>query len=283
MLRSGNRYLFDINLDLTLHHHKLTIFGARNKGNRRSRITGTTCTANSMHIRFRILRQRIIDHVSQVIDIDSTCGHIGSHQNGHLFIFKLFQDLFPLRLRNIAVQSFGRIASLGQPSHQLIHSHFCSAKDNSVKFSLYVNNSRQGIEFIAVSNFEIDLVRQVGSHLFARHFQHLDLLHVLLGQRHNTGRHGGRKEQNTTIIIRFCQNRLHILNKAHVEHLVRLIENQILQFFEIKRSATKMVENTSGSSYHNINPFFQTSQLLGDRCTAINGRNGQPTVFIERD
>ena len=219
----------------------------------------------------------------QVVDVDPAGGHIGSRKNRHLFIFELLEYFFALGLRHVAVQPLCGIAPLSQPRHQFIHGHLRAAENNPVKFGLDVDDPGQRIELVAVAHLEIDLVGQVRGHLLARNPKHLDIFHVTLRQFHDTRRHRSRKEQDPAIIVRLGQNSLDIVDKPHVQHLVGLIEDQVLQFLEIQGSPAQVIEDTPRRTDHNIDTLAQTPQLLGHRRTAINSRNDQLAVFIERE
>ena len=114
----------------------------RDERDRRTGIAGAARAADPMHVGFSVLRQRIIDHVGQVVDVDPARRHVGGYQYiGQLF-FESFQDFFALYLRNVAVQSFGRIPAFGQLVDHFVYADLGAAEDDPVKFGFDVDDSR---------------------------------------------------------------------------------------------------------------------------------------------
>ena len=131
-----------------------------------------------MHVALRVLRQRVIDYVCEVYDVDTARRNVRSHQNIGLARLELFEDLLALRLRHIAVQTLGRIATLLQTGRDLIHRDLRATEDNAIELRLHIDDSGQRIELIALAHLEVDLIGQIGRDLLRLDAQQLRLTHI---------------------------------------------------------------------------------------------------------
>ena len=64
---------------------------------------------------------------------------------------------------------------------------------------------------------------------------------ILLGKLDDRTRQRGREQQRLAVLGRFVEQRLEIVAKAHVEHLVRLVEHGDLDLRQIERAALGMI------------------------------------------
>jgi hypothetical protein len=64
---------------------------------------GTAGAADAVHIRFRVVRHVVIDHVTDALDIETACGHIRRYQNIDLAILEPADRPFADVLRDVAV------------------------------------------------------------------------------------------------------------------------------------------------------------------------------------
>lgn len=84
-------------------------------------ITSTTCTtgtANPVNIG-GIMRNVVVHHVSDAIDVQTAGCDIGCNQNVDLTILEFFNGAFTQLLRNITVQGFTGMTTSGQLAGQL--------------------------------------------------------------------------------------------------------------------------------------------------------------------
>ena len=235
-----------------------------------------------MNVRFGVLRQRIVDYVGQVVDVDPARRHVGSHQNiGQLFL-ELAEDFLPLSLRNVAVQPLGRVPSFGQPVHQLVDAHLGAAENDAVKLGFRVDDARQRVELVAVAHFEINLVGQLGRHLLRGDPEQFAVAHVLFRQRDDPFGHRGRKEQNASPVVRMGEDFFDILDEAHVQHFVGLVEDQVLEFPDVKRSPVQVVEYPARRSDDHVDALGQSAELLAHRSAAVDGRDRQLAAAVQR-
>ena len=73
---SGNKLLADDALYLT----QLSFFAQVDDSDGSTCLSGTSGTSATMCVAFRIIRQAVVDHVCQVVYVQSACGNVRSNQ-----------------------------------------------------------------------------------------------------------------------------------------------------------------------------------------------------------
>ncbi len=74
---------------------------------------GTSCTADAVYIGLRDVRQFVIDHKGQLVDINAAGGNVGSYQYARGAVLKVSQCTLAGILRFVAVYRFGSNAYAG--------------------------------------------------------------------------------------------------------------------------------------------------------------------------
>ena len=63
---------------------------------------------------FRIIGQAVVDDVGEVVDVQSACGNVGSHQQLQVAYAEFLHDGIALRLAQFTVQRVGIVTFLHQ-------------------------------------------------------------------------------------------------------------------------------------------------------------------------
>ena len=79
-----------------------TLFRVDN-GNRHSGLSCTTGTAATVGIGGSVVGQAVVDHVSEVVHVESACSHIGSHKNLEVTLAEFLHHHVALLLREVAM------------------------------------------------------------------------------------------------------------------------------------------------------------------------------------
>ena len=102
-----------------------------NKCHGDARFPGSARASDAMHIDFRVLRQIVVDHVRNIIDIKPASSDVGCHQHLDTALTETSQHRFTGILAHIAVQCFGREAAHGQFIGQFASAPPCAGKDQA--------------------------------------------------------------------------------------------------------------------------------------------------------
>ena len=95
-----------------------------------SLLSGTTGTTASMGITCHIVRQTVVDDVSQIVNIKTTGSHIGSHQELNGMVAELLHGEVTLLLTQVAVQCLCIITILNQLICNILSLQLGAAEDN---------------------------------------------------------------------------------------------------------------------------------------------------------
>ena len=73
---------------------------------------------------------------------------------------------------------------------------------------------------------------------------------------------------------------LDILDEAHVEHLVGLVQNEETDLVQFERAAADVVQHTTGGSDDDIDAPRQAAQLFAHRGASVDGRDREPPFAV---
>src|SRR5476649_2360065 len=86
-------------------------FAVLNEQQRTASTTGTTGTADTVNVRFRVHRDVIVNNQADTFYIETTCCHVGCDQNVQTAIFQTFQSLLTQGLVHVTIQRCTVIAA----------------------------------------------------------------------------------------------------------------------------------------------------------------------------
>src|SRR6185437_875912 len=110
------------------------------------------------------------------------------------------------------------------------------------------------------------------------------------GQLLDLGRHRSREEQGMLLCRKLREDLADIVDKTHVQHAVRFVEDKILDVPEIEQLLIAQVEETAGSGYQDVRSALESLYLWLLRysakdhevfCTGIAAISGE--AFIDLD
>ena len=79
------------------------------------------CPPDAMDVRFGRRRHVVVHDVRHMLDVESPCGDVGSHEQVGRPTAHASHDAVPLLLRHAAVQRLGAIAATGERLGELVH------------------------------------------------------------------------------------------------------------------------------------------------------------------
>ncbi len=96
---------------------------------------------------------------------------------------------------------------------------------------------------------------------FGRDFERI--VQILGGDLADPRRHGRREQGHLLVFRGFGQDAVDFFGEAHGEHLVGLIEHQVVHTRQVQRAAIEVVDNTARSAHHDVRTASQPGQLHG--------------------
>jgi hypothetical protein len=101
----------------------------------------------------------------------------------------------------------------------------------------------------------------------------LRVAQVALGQAANFGRHSGREERRLARAGRGAQNRLDVLDEAHAQHLVGLVEHDAMHLAQVEHLALDQVEQAARRADDDIDALLQAADLAAIGFAAVDGQH----------
>ncbi len=159
-------------------------------------LADATSAADSMHEDRRVLRQRVVDHVRQVRDVDAAGGDVGGHHEADLAALNLGHNPLALLLRQVAVEQLGVVAvSVEHRAHQRgVVARV--AEDDGRRRLLLLDHVEQVARFrVCIDRVVEHVVDVVDAVLIAGEKDGLRVGQVVADNLLDVGRDGGREEQ----------------------------------------------------------------------------------------
>ncbi len=106
---------------------------------------------------------------------------------------------------------------------------------------------------------------------------HLDgVVQILRGDLADGRRHGGREEGDLLVLGRIRQDALDVLGEAHLQHLVGLVEHQVVQLGQIQGAAFEVVDDAARGSDHDVGTALEPGQLHAVGLSAVDRQDVHP-------
>ena len=261
--------------NLLLNLANLELLSGMDDGDGCSLLSGTTGTAASVGVACHIIRQTIVDNVSQIIYVQTTGSHIGSHQELNGMVAELLHGEVTLLLTQVAVQCLCIITILNQLICNILSLQLGAAEDNRKDAWIEIHHAFQG-EILVLGIYQIvDVVYMLSTLVARTHYDFLVVVQVVEGNLLDVLAHGSREEQGVSIFRNILEDRIDALRKAHVQHLVSLIKHHVVHVLQLSHATINQIEQTARGSHDNLHTMLQGANLASDVGTAINSGNMQ--------
>ena len=221
----------------------------------------TTGAADAVDVAFGVIRNVVVQHVADPLNVKTTGSNICCDQNVETAVFKLINRTLTLCLRDVSVDGCG-----GESASTELFSKFfrfvlgAHEYDHGLKLG-DLKNAGQGIELVAVRDRQVTLGDVgVGTGLgLDRDF--LRFTKVLAGDLADTVGHGGGKQCNLLVFRSVGKNTLDVFLEAHVEHLVCLVQHEETQIRDVQGPLFEVVDNTTRGTDDDLCTAAKAGQL----------------------
>ena len=258
----------DFSLDSALNQLQLAELTRSDEGHSYAGVACTTGTADAVNVAFRILRNIKVDNVGNVVNVDTAGSNVGSNQHINSAFAEFLHYAVTLVLAQVAMQALSHVATAGKCDRQVVNTLFSTAEDNQLAVDFCVQQTAQAFNLIL--GFEIVLLNQRYSQLFLGNGYILRRLHVLLGQAQNRTGHSCGEQQSLAFNRQAAHNLFDIINKAHIQHFVSLVQYEEFDMVQMNSTAVDMVNQTARSTDNNLHIVAQRTDLAFNRLAAVN-------------
>ena len=247
----------------------------RNERDRLALCSGTPRAADAVDVVGHRRRQVVVIDVGHALDVESARRNVRRAEDLQFCTAELAQDETALRLREVAAERVDEIAALCELHHERTGALLRGAEHHGKIRCLLVDGGTEAIELVPCTDGNDDLLDGSEGHCLSRETDVRGVGHEPLCQAHNALGHRCREECELIVLCHSAEQGLHILDEAHLQHLIRLVEDDLVYTAERKRSAPYVIEQTSRRTDDELRTAAQLFLLALDIRPAIdhNGAN----------
>ena len=248
---------------------KLPIAG---KGKGTSRLARPPRSADAVYIIFCVLRKVVIDDDLHIVHIDASGRHIGGDQDIGGAVPETSHSHVPLMLRHVPVQPLHLESGLSDYLGKLVHLDLRITEYQAKSGLIILQQTDARRILILLLHPIIPLGHQRYGQLLGRHLHQSGVLLELIGDLKNGLWHGSREQRRLMGIGNLTQNQLHVLPEAHVQHLVRLVQNHHVHIVQFHGAPAHMIHYAPRRSHDDLHA-LQAVDLPDDILSAIYGKH----------
>ena len=256
---------------------------ALTRGDEKDRLTtaaSATGAADAVHVRLGVIRDVVVDHVGDALDVETAGSHVGGHQDVQAAVLELVHGALALLLRNIAVDGGRIVAGLLEAVRHLFGLVLSAAEDNDGIVVDDLKDAGKRVHLVTVRGQQEALRDVVISAALGLDRDLRRIVEVLLRQTADRVRHGGREECDLLVFRGVLQDALHVFLEAHVEHLVRLIKHEEAQLGDVQRALLQVVDDATRGAHDDLRAAAQAGELDAVGLTAVDGQDLDATQVV---
>ena len=207
------------------------------------------------------------------LDVEAAGRDIRRDQDVELAGLQLVHGALALHLRDVAVDGGGGVAAGAELLGDLLGRALGAGEDDHALEVLDLEDAGEGVDLLLVRDDQIalgDLRRRRGLGLDRDLF---GIMQVLLRHPADRRRHRGGEERDLLGVGCVGEDRLDILREAHLEHLVGLVEHEVLQLRQIERALVEVVHDAAGSPDDDVHAAAERGQLHAVALPAVDGQD----------
>ena len=247
--------------NLGQHRRQLFLIGDAADRHGGPDLAGATGAADPVDIGLHGLRQVEIHHHAKTRDIDAARRHVGGDKNLQLAALELAEHLLTDRLAHVAMKHVGVQPLFAKPVGKIFGAHPCAREDQNLTAIKLAKLVEQDVALVRPP----DQNRRLGDgiHRLAG-LCRLDRHRVVeegFGKGLHLRRHGRREEHGLAGGWQGFENPLDSGIETEVDHLVALIEDEMLDIVEIHLAAGLQILEPARGRDDDIHALVQRANL----------------------
>ena len=221
-----------------------------------------------MDIGLRHVGKIEIHHVADAIDVNAAGGNVGGDQGADLAGAECRQHPLAVVLRLVAVNGIRGDAGPCEALHHLVRAMLGPGKDQRAVDRLLLQKLRQQGGLGRVVDLDDALGNALDGRGDRRHRHTGWIAQHLFGEFGDILWHRRRKEQRLPLDRHFGDDFSDVVDEAHVQHAVGLVEHEKLDLSELQAVALHEIEQAAGRRYHDFDPWHDRPDLASHRDAA---------------
>ncbi len=241
-------------------------------------LAGAAGAADAMHVGLGLVRQFVVDHVGHVVHVDAPSGDVGRHEHRRLRRLERCERLLTLGLRLVAVDRGGVDAGLFEIPVEFVGAVLRPGKhDHPARRLLTQELHEQGL-LLPLRHEHDRLGHRLGRRR-SRCGPHLErAAEHRIGEVADLGGKRGGEEERLAVAGQLAHDLADVVNEAHVEHPVGLIEHQELDRADVDEPLADEIEQPAGRGHEHVHAVLHGAglRLLAD--ATVDHRRPQARV-----
>ena len=240
------------------------------KGNGNPAAPGPARTADAMDVVVRIDRQIEVHDVRDVVDVQPAGGNVGGHQDQRLRRLEAEQHALPRRLTLVAVKGVGLNAGLHQRLGHLVGAVLGPREYQRPRPRRLPQPMGQQLQLLLLVDEEHRLPNRLDRDRGGRDAHVHGIGQPLVGQRANGRGQRGGEQQRLPPLGTFGHDPPQIVDKAHVEHPIGLVEDQHFDVRQVHEALLHQVQQPPGRGDQDVDAVVQGPHLRRLAHAAVN-------------
>ncbi len=271
--RSSFAAMLDRHSDAAFNKLQIWTVARRKQGDCHSFASCASGSTDPVNVAFQVVRDIVIVYVRYSFDINASGSYISGDEQLQLGVAKPLHDRLPFRLRQIAVQLVHLKAFSRKLFRQTLRADLGTAKQHRQIRLMLAYKPDQRVKLGAVGRFYGDLANFFHGHCFRFDANRNGLTHICSRKLAN-GRRNCCGEQHRLLRTRkLCEYGFDLLEKAHMEHLISLIQHQLLDVRQPDGASANVVKQPSRRCHNDVGAACQLAALRFNILAAVYGKH----------
>merc|ERR1711963_880973 len=273
MTRHGNEPVRNLlvglvkNLDQILHDVRVLLV---DHGGGNTIMSSTTGTTNAVNIIVDVMREIIVDHMEDVVDIQTTSSHISGDENGTFLRAEELESSFTLVA--ITMNSNGGVTLVVQEVFNVV-AVALGLNEDQRKTRDSIQKVKESLLLVAFVHADDALANRFGGRTHTTHLQKDIILQEISSQLLNLSGEGSAEHQS--LALRAVRHVLvfddvaDLRFETHIQHAISLIHHKEADFREGDTSTLEHVVEATGGGDDDVAALLQLAELRTDIRTTI--------------
>ena len=200
--------------------------------------------------------------MAQFIHVDAAGGNVGGHQHAQVTAFEGLHCLFPLGLALVAMDGLTANALFAEVADQFVRAVFGAGEDQRARHIRGLEHIDEQVLLLGLAH-EVDLLLDgLGGGAAALHLHGDRVEEDGVGQLLDVLRHRGGEEQGLAPGGQELDDLADVVDEAHVEHGVGLVQHEVLEVIQSDVALVDEVQKAPGGGHDNVHTTLERGDLL---------------------
>ncbi|VVM50971.1 hypothetical protein PS645_00748 [Pseudomonas fluorescens] len=245
-----------------------------------------------MNVIFIDVRQFEVDHVWQLVDVETACGNVGGDQNAHFARLEVGQRFGTCVLALVAMDGDGGEAVFVQVLGQTVGAVLGAGEHQHLFPGARSDQMRQQRPLVVRRQTEDTLFDALDRGIRRRDFDAFRVVQQLAGEVSDVFGEGRREQQVLTFARQAGKDLLHVMDKTHVEHAVGFVQHEYFHMGQVDAALAGEVEQTAGAGHQHVNAaghglnlwvHANAAEDAGTDELQVTGINLEALVYLSRE